>query len=246
MDRSVSVRTPESIAFSYELAGLGSRFLALAVDMALQALILAGIIWGLMLAASHLPKTASHSVSDSTAQSVGIAIIVAILFAIFFGYFIAFEAFWNGQTPGKKLLGIRVVRDGGYPIDVAGSFVRNLIRVGELALGFYALSAVVMLISPENKRLGDMAAGTLVVREERAASLTAIMHQTGAAQQRIAMLTDEEHAIIARFIARRGGMAAHYRRQLAYQIAERVRKRVSSDLQRLDDEDLLEKLNASS
>lgn len=220
--------------------------MALAVDMALQTLILAAIVWGLVLAASHLPKTSAHSISDSTAQSVGIAIVVAVLFVIFFGYFIAFEAFWNGQTPGKKLLGIRVVRDGGFPIDAAGSFVRNLIRVGELALGFYALSAVVMLISPENKRLGDMAAGTLVVREERAASLTAIIRQAGGEPQRIAMLTDEEHALIARFIARRSGMAAHYRRQLAYQIAERVRKRVSSDLQRLDDEELLEKLSASS
>lgn len=214
--------------------------------MALQALILAAIVWGLLLAASHLPKAGSHSFADSTAQSIAVAVVVAIVFVVFFGYFIAFEAFWNGQTPGKKLLGIRVVRDGGYPIDLAGSFIRNLIRIGEVALAFYALSAVVMLISPENKRLGDMAAGTLVVREERAASLTAIIAQADGAQARIAMLTDEEHALIARFIARRKGMADHYRRQLAYQIAERIRKRVSSDLQRLDDEELLERLNASS
>jgi uncharacterized RDD family membrane protein YckC len=245
MDRSISVRTPESIAFSYELAGLGSRFLALAVDMALQILLLVGIAYGITLAASHAPRTHAR-VSAGPAESFGIAVIVAILFVVFFGYFMALEAFWNGQTPGKKLLGIRVVRDGGYPLDPMGSLIRNLIRVGELALGFYAVSAVVTLLSPENKRLGDMAAGTIVVRDARVQSLTAILEQAEGEGHRIAMLSDEEHALISRFIARRKGMAPHYRRQLAFQIADRVRKRVSSDLQRLDDEDLLERLNASS
>lgn len=246
MDRSISVRTPESITFSYELAGLGSRFLALTIDLLLQVLILIGIFWAFYLLGSSAPKN-THETADKFVQSLVVAIIAAILFLVFFGYFIAFEAFWSGQTPGKKLLGIRVVRDGGYPLDLAGSFIRNLIRIGEMALAFYALSAVVSLLSPENKRLGDMAAGTIVVRDARAQSLTAILEQaeTGSAQ-RIAMLTDEEHALIARFMARRGDIAPQYRRALARQIAERVRKRVSSDLQRLDDEELLERLNASS
>ena len=89
---------------------------------------------------------------------------------LFFGYFIIFEALWNGQTPGKKALGIRVVRDGGYAIDFGASLVRNLIRVGELLIGTYTLSAVAMLLSPENKRLGDIAAGTIVVRDARLAA----------------------------------------------------------------------------
>lgn len=242
MDRSVSVRTPESIAFSYELAGLGSRFLALMVDMAIQFAVLAAIFAALVFIGSHTSHVRPAAV-DRLGDSIATAIVVATIFVVFFGYFIAFEAVWNGQTPGKKLLGIRVVRDGGYPIDAAGSFIRNVIRVGEAVLGFYALSAVVTLISAENKRLGDMAAGTIVVREERAPSLTAIMAQADGEQRRVAMLTDEEHALIARFIARRKGMAPHYRRELAAQIAQRIRSRVSSDLQRLDDEDLLEHLN---
>jgi uncharacterized RDD family membrane protein YckC len=247
MDRSISVRTPESIAFSYELAGLGSRFLALAVDMALQVLLLGGIFWALFFIGTHARSVpVARSFSDSTMHSLAVAMIVAILFLVFFAYFIVFEAFWNGLTPGKKMLGIRVVRDGGYPLDLAGSFIRNLVRIGEVALAFYAVSAVAALISPENKRLGDMAAGTIVVRDSRAQSLAAIVNQANGETQRISMLTDEEHALIARFIARRKGMAAQYRRQLAMRIADRVRKRVSSDLQRLDDEELLERLNASS
>jgi uncharacterized RDD family membrane protein YckC len=249
MDRSISVRTPESIAFSYELAGLGSRFLSLAVDMTLQLLVLAGILWGLFAIGSqaqHGPAQRTVVVSQGAVQSFTVAVIVTILFLVFFGYFILFEGFWNGQTPGKKLLGIRVVRDGGYPIDLGGSFIRNLVRVGEVALAFYAISAIAALLSSENKRLGDMAAGTIVVRDSRSQSLAAIVESANGETHRIALLTDEEHALIARFIARRGTMAERYRRNLAYQIADRVRKRVSSDLQRLDDEDLLERLNASS
>ena len=72
---------------------------------------------------------------------------------------------WNGQTPGKRALGIRVVRDGGFPVDAGASILRNIIRVIEMSLGFYVVSAIVMLVSPENKRAGDYAAGTIVVRD---------------------------------------------------------------------------------
>ncbi|HEU5480006.1 MAG TPA: RDD family protein, partial [Candidatus Tumulicola sp.] len=155
MDRNLDVRTPESIALTYELAGLGSRFLAVTIDMILQVVVLVSLIGGLALAASRIPAPAKHAVASSAekiGEALGIAILAAIVFLIFFGYFILFEAFWNGQTPGKKMLGIRVVRDGGYPVDFMASLVRNLIRVGELAIGSYALSAVAMLLSPENKR----------------------------------------------------------------------------------------------
>lgn len=246
MDRSISVRTPESIAFSYELAGLGSRFLAVAVDMALQLGVLLLIVWGLYLAGSHLPLgPVKASVPEKTAQALGFAILAVVIFLVFFGYFIAFETFRSGQTPGKKLLGIRVVRDGGYPIDIGGAFIRNLIRIGELGLGFYALSALSCLLSSENKRLGDIAAGTIVVRDARAQSLTAILRDAQEPPSRMPLLSEQEHALISRFIARRGQMAAQPRRTLASQIAQSVRKRVSRDLQLLDDEELLEKLNAA-
>lgn len=242
MDRSISVRTPESIAFSYELAGLGSRFLAVAVDMLVQGAILTGILFALLYIAAHVPD--SRKPAPSVGDSVGWAILIVIVFLVFFGYFVVFEGLWGGQTPGKKLLGIRVVRDGGYALDAGGSFIRNLIRIGEFALGFYAVSAVATLLSPENKRLGDMAAGTIVVREDRAQRLATILDRAGEDSPPIAMLTPDEHAIIARFIARRGGMDAYHRRNLASQIADRVRKRVPSDLQHLDDEDLLERINS--
>jgi uncharacterized RDD family membrane protein YckC len=246
MDRYVSVRTPESIAFSYELAGLGSRFLAVTVDMLIQSLILAGIIWGIFLIASHAPPAVPGARDYSAPESVGIAIIVAIIFLVYFGYFVAFEALWNGQTPGKKLLGIRVVRDGGFPVDFAAAAIRNLIRVGEMALGFYAISAVASIASPENKRLGDMAAGTIVVRDARTATLAAIRAASAAQPAaRTALLTDDEHALIDRFVTRRNTLAPDARRSIAMDLANRVRSRVSYDLQGLPDEELLRRLSDS-
>ena len=246
MDRTLRVRTPESIAFSYELAGLGSRFLAVSIDIALQILVVIGIVWALAYSYSHLPHSMVRAASRPTKieESLAYAFIAAIIFLIFFGYFIIFESFWNGQTPGKRLMGLRVVRDGGYPADFASIAIRNLIRVGEMTAGLYAISAIVALLSPENKRLGDMAAGTLVVRDARAAKLASLLGEESAAQ-RPAMLNDDERALIDRFVARRDGMAPGNRAVMAARIAERVRPRVSRDLQQLSDEELLTRLSAS-
>lgn len=242
MDRTLSVRTPESIAFSYELAGLGSRFLAVSVDMAIQTLIVIGIFAGAAAAASRTPARLAHG-----GGTEGVAIVVAVLFFVFFGYFIAFEAWSNGRTPGKRALGIRVVRDGGYPLDFGGSAIRNLVRVGEIALGFYAVSAVTTILNEQNKRLGDIAAGTIVIREERAAPLRASAGDAHApsGKRLSAMFSEEELALIDRFMSRRESLGESNRGRLAAQIAEMVRPRVSRDLQRLEDEVLLRYISDS-
>jgi uncharacterized RDD family membrane protein YckC len=245
MQRNVDVRTPESIALTYDLAGLGSRFLAVCIDQLAQIAVLVALGWGLVLWASHyhVAKHAAASADTKTVEALAVAILVAVVFTILFGYFIIFEGLWNGQTPGKKLLGIRVVRDGGYPIDMGASLVRNLIRVGEFIFGYYLLSAISTIVSPENKRLGDIAAGTIVVRDARLDVPTALNPDT---TQPIyaptAYLSGEERALVRRFLDRRDALAADRRQQLAAQLAGRVRDRVPNDLQRLDDESLLERL----
>jgi uncharacterized RDD family membrane protein YckC len=246
MQRNVDVRTPESIALTYELAGLGSRFLAVFIDLLVQLLVFGALITGLLVWATHLPAALKHPVhtaAEKTSEAIAIAILVVVIFAIFFGYFILFEGLWNGQTPGKKLLGIRVVRDGGYPIDMGAALVRNLIRVGEFILGYYLLSAISTVLSPENKRLGDIAAGTIVVRDARLTLPSALNPDT---TQPIyaptAYLSGEERALVKRFLDRRDALAVDRRQQLAAQLAARVRDRVPNDLQRLDDESLLERL----
>ncbi|MDQ2871574.1 MAG: RDD family protein [Candidatus Eremiobacteraeota bacterium] len=245
MDRSVSIRTPESIRFSYDLAGLGSRFLAVVLDLLVQLALIAALFWGLELLARHSPRVPVGRNGHGVAASVAEATVIAIVFIIFFGYFIAFEALWRGQTPGKRALRIRVVRDGGYPVDLGSSLIRNLVRVGEAALGFYAISAVSALMSEENKRLGDYAAGTIVVRDERAIHAREVAEAYAHPSAGFSMLTDEERALIARFCARRETMAPNYRHQAAGQIANLLRPRLSRDLQVLDDDELLSRLNAS-
>ena len=244
MDRTIDVRTPESIAFSYELAGLGSRFLALAVDQAIQLATLLAIFAGIILAGTRVTGRQTQAVmSEKAAESVAIAIIVVIVFAVLFGYFIVFEAVWNGQTPGKKLLGIRVVRDGGYPIDFGASLIRNLIRVGEQLIGYYILAAISAVISPENKRLGDLAAGTIVVRDARlTAPRSVIQHEDEPNYAPTTYLTGDERTLIKRFMERREALSLDRRKELAAQLAARVRDRVPADLARLDDEPLLERL----
>ena len=242
MDRSISVRTPESIAFSYELAGAGSRFLALAVDTAIQTVLLIAAFAGISWALSQV-SVSRERIGFST--SIGIAIAVTILFAVYFGYFIAFEALWNGQTPGKRLLGLRVVRDGGYPIDFGAAAIRNLVRVGEAAFGFYAISVASTLLSPLNKRLGDLAAGTIVVRDERTATLESIVAKTQTVSAPLGAIPDRDRILIDRFMTRRGGLARNVRALLAYRLADRVRPHVPADLRKLDDEDLLERVSGS-
>jgi uncharacterized RDD family membrane protein YckC len=245
VDRNVDVRTPESIAFNYELAGLGSRFLALVIDQVIQILVLLGIFYGIVSAALHVPT--GHGAIDTQAEKIASAVIIAaiivVVFTIFFGYFIIFETLWNGKTPGKWALSIRVVRDGGYSVDFGAAVIRNLIRVGEFALGYYALSALSMVLSPENKRLGDYAAGTIVVRESALA--LALPDRPGKTEPVYAptlYLSGEERALVKRFIERRDALASEQRHLLAGRLAARVRDRVPPELRELDDEALLERL----
>lgn len=242
MDRTLTVRTPESIAFAYELAGLGSRFLAVLADLAIQCIVLALVLWGIVALGSHAPRTPLPLAEERWAQSAAIALIIFIVFAIFFAYFIVFEAAWNGQTPGKRLVGIRVVRDGGYPVDFMGSLIRNLIRTVEFGLGFYALSAVVMLFSAENKRLGDYAAGTIVVRDARLAKPVF----TTAHPAQNWRLSAQERGLVARFMDRRAELLPQNREHLVHQIAALLRSRVAdSELMALDDETLIERVDSA-
>lgn len=245
MDRNVDVRTPESIAFNYELAGLGSRFLAVVIDQVIQILVLIAIFYGVFSAALRLPAT--HAAAGTQAEKVASALIIAavivVVFTIFFGYFIIFETLWNGKTPGKWALSIRVVRDGGYCVDFGAVLIRNVIRIGEFAFGYYALSALSAVLSPENKRLGDYAAGTIVVRES-ALKLSLPDHpaRTEPVYAPTLYLSGEERALVKRFIERRDALVPEQRTALAGRLAARVRDRVPAELRGLDDESLLERL----
>lgn len=245
MERNVTVRTPESIAFYYELAGLGSRFLAVAIDFVLQTAVVIAVI--LLLEWAQPGTTAlAHSlgVHDEAISAVEIGIAVFAVFLIYVGYFVAFETWWQGRTPGKRAIGIRVVRDGGYPITFMDAVIRNLIRVIEAALA-YLPSMVSALVSSQNKRLGDLAAGTIVVRDRSfevadpgrwSAADDAVASDTIAGLDRI---TDDEYALAERYVARSHMLDPTAAQVAARRIAGAIRPKLGEQAAELSDHDLL-------
>jgi len=236
VERSVEVRTGEAVAIRYELAGLGSRFLAVVVDGIAQVLILIGVL----LADSAWDATFRRMLPANLSAWTG-ALLVFVVFVVLIGWFIVFEIWWSGRTPGKRALGLRVVRDGGFPLDAGAAVIRNLVRLAELALGFYAISAISALISKENKRLGDYAAGTIVVRDRVVAPVDLEAYLARPARTETG-LREADRVLIERFLARRETLEPLARYDLARRIAQRVRPTLVATYANLDDESLLEYL----
>ena len=246
MERSVAVATGESVAFSYELAGLGSRFFAVVIDIAIQLAVVLALLLLLALVVNALPARAHVDVPSKLGRAVleGLGIVAAFL--LFFGYFILFEWLWHGRTPGKRIVGIRVVRDGGFPLDFGSAVVRNVIRILEFGLGLYAISAVSTLLSPRNRRLGDMAAGTLVVRDspfERAPDLPSYARND---DPLVRDLGFAERELIQRYAARRASLSHAARAKIAGEIAVVVRPQLAAPFDHLDDDALLMHLASTS
>jgi uncharacterized RDD family membrane protein YckC len=161
----LSIETPELVGIELPLAGIGSRCVALLVDSVVQGFTLAAFVVLILLLAVGLPRTAhaiNHTQSTDTAKWA-IAVVILIPFLLQWGYFTLFEAFWHGQTPGKRLLHLRVIQQSGRPIGLFESMGRNLIRIVDMVPGFYLVGALCIFTTRRQQRLGDMVAGTLVV-----------------------------------------------------------------------------------
>lgn len=248
MERTARIATGESVAFSYELAGVGSRFFAVFIDMALQLAVVVVLVLAFVLVTRTVPAAAHLAPAAKFGKAVLTAVAVAAGFVLFFGYFIIFEWRWQGRTPGKKVLGIRVVRDGGFPLDLTSSVIRNVVRLLELGVGLYALSAVATLLSPANRRFGDMAAGTIVIRDnrfERPLALVAV-EEREVDDPLVAGLTLAQRDLVRRYALRRAALAPEYRTAVAAEIAAGVRPRLSMPFDHLDDDDLLGHLAATA
>ena len=241
MERTIDVATGESVAFTYELAGLGSRFLAVFVDLTIQIAVALAAIFGL----AWLGRGGSGAARGSPEiERIGYAIALGLiyfgLFMLFDGYFILFEWLWGGRTPGKRLVGIRVVRDGGFPVDFVSSVIRNVVRILEFALGFYAISAFSALLSPRNRRLGDLAAGTIVVRDERyAGTLVPPEGDRTEYDPVVRDLSTEQCDLIRRYDARRAALSRKARAEIASAIASGIRPKLGASYAHLDDDALL-------
>jgi uncharacterized RDD family membrane protein YckC len=163
---SVRIETPEQIDFDLEVAGPGSRFVAQLIDWIIKWLVLLGIGLAALFAIVAMHGNGPEAWPIAM-QNLVIAVTITFAFAFFFGYDIYYEGQCNGQTPGKSHAGIRVVRDTGGPIDAKAAAIRNVVGLADFLPGLYLLGGVTMLLNSRAQRLGDLAAGTIVIREPR-------------------------------------------------------------------------------
>jgi uncharacterized RDD family membrane protein YckC len=221
----LTIETPEQTSLEFPLAGIGSRFLAVALDTLLQFAVY--IVLGLIAA-----LVASFSVAGNLGKQWGIAILIFIAFTIQFGYFALFETLWNGQTPGKRWTHLRVIQDSGRPINAYDATLRNLLRIVDSLPSLYAIGVVTMLISPENKRVGDYAAGTVVVHEKPLQGVGSIWSVAASPSQALpaipsAQLSLDELQLVETFFERRMSLDPEVRRSMARQIAQRLGERLN-------------------
>jgi len=155
----LSIETPELVDIEMPLAGIGSRFIALLIDT---------LIWFAALFLLFLIFWAISPAMEAFSQisyQWQVAIWVFVLFLFNWGYFTLFEAFNNGRTPGKRIARIRVIQRSGRPIGLFESMARNFVRYIDQIPFFYAVGVITMFVTRQHQRLGDLAAGTLVVRD---------------------------------------------------------------------------------
>jgi uncharacterized RDD family membrane protein YckC len=230
----LSIDTPELVAIELPLAGIGSRFIALMVDYLICG---AALLFLLLVFAVILPGILAFS---KISAQWATAFIILLLFLLQWGYFTLFEAFWNGRTPGKRVARIRVIQRSGRAIGLFESMARNLVRYVDQIPFFYAVGVITMFSTKQHQRLGDLAAGTLVVRdrEEEAPLWGESGARTFTAQSfsvntpapephfavtlpatGIAKLSTADLEVLEGFLSRRLDMSLETRRTLAQRIA---------------------------
>jgi uncharacterized RDD family membrane protein YckC len=161
------IETPERVPLHFALASIGNRFLACAIDHTFQALVLVLIIVTGLIIANVSSSTLENTLSS--APKWVYAVMIILVFLTFSGYFAFFEWIWSGQTPGKRWMKLRVIREDGRPITFWEASVRNLIRALDMMPApFYSIGLISVFVTGRDQRVGDMVAGTVVVREREA------------------------------------------------------------------------------
>ena len=216
------VITTEKVPFSYRVAGIGSRFLAWFIDAALIVLLdFVGMMAG--------------SILDAARPGVGTALIYLWIFGVLWGYFLVFEWLWRGHTPGKRLMGIRVIQWRGTGIAFYQAAVRNIVRMVDSLPFFYAVGIVVAACNRLQRRLGDFAAGTLVVHVERKAKPIQTLYDSSAgaglpeaslARHRLAQLNREQKQTLLDLCLRKDQLRVQDRARLFSAVADYFQSRL--------------------
>jgi uncharacterized RDD family membrane protein YckC len=235
LDDQITLATPEGVELQVVLAGLGSRFIAGALDLAIQvvAIVILAVITGLFGGGLHGALTAAFVLGS---------------FVIWFFYPVLFEVLNAGRTPGKLAGHLRVVRSSGAPVDLTASAIRNLMRAIDGLTLLYVPTMIGIAVTRKHQRPGDLAAGTVVIRDDplrRIASAEPAeewVHESDGWDA--SAVTTEEMAAVRRFLERRETIDYASRRDLAVRLAHGLRPKVSGPTGELEPERFLEALAA--
>lgn len=215
------IDTPEQIALELPLAGIGSRFLALAIDTLIQS-----VVYLITAFVFLFTVPVGFSVVTFLPRLLGPALAIFVLFAVYWGYFAFFEAIWKGQTPGKRYAGIRVIKESGRPINTFEAVGRNLMRAVDGLPGIYGVGLVCMMCNQQSRRLGDFVAGTVVVHEKPTEEVRPSWNtsdQGATSTPGLAQVTPEELVLIETYLHRRWDLDKHVRLDTAIKIADRIK-----------------------
>ncbi len=219
-----TIDTPEQLRLDFVIAGIGSRFLAIAIDTLIQT--------GIFIASFIVLGLGGLAFASGGAGNgiwVG-AIFVFTAFLILYGYFAIFEILWNGQTPGKRTMGIRVIKESGRPLTAGETIGRNLMRIVDQLPGFYAIGIAAAVLNSRNMRLGDMLTGAIVVRESSLAALRPAWQTATTSPQEPLLgacgLSAEDLALIDSFLNRRSELSVDVRVRMARQILAKLQAKL--------------------
>jgi uncharacterized RDD family membrane protein YckC len=220
--------TPESVELEFTLAGIGSRALALIIDYHILGLMIA-LVLTTWLTISYQIETFWKQIFGEKFYLWTTAITFLIIFAVYAGYFVFFETLWQGQTPGKRIAKIRVVRDDGRPVGLQQTTLRALLRPFD-ELSF--IGALLIIFNRKEKRLGDLVAGTIVIQTQTVTILEkqklVLSESANSASNKILETADlssmlpDDFAVIREYLVRRHIMSKKARATLASELTQQV------------------------
>lgn len=238
--QTVTIETPEHVELQFLLAGIGTRFLAYLVDRTIQLGLIAWMIVAGLVVLGFFGAVEPFSVLLTRMRgALGqwlIALAILAYGVTTIGYFILFEYIWSGRTPGKRSQQIRVIRNDGRPVSFFDSAVRNILRFVDIVASVYPIGLVFMFLDSRQRRLGDMAGGTLVVVERRRADPSIPVASSAAGELDpeldpiVAHMTPQDYYLVVKFHARREGLDPEPRKDVAKAIGARIYGRTGRTL----------------
>jgi uncharacterized RDD family membrane protein YckC len=243
LDR-LDIDTPEQISLELPLAGIGSRFLALTLDSLIQVgVVIVLIVMGWIVSVSY--SELSGAADKFFSETVGTIVLVLVPFCLYWGYFAFFEILWQGQTPGKRVAGLRVIHQTGRPMTAVECIGRNLIRAIDMQpIGIYAVGLICMMCNKQNRRVGDFVVGTIVVHDKALDSVSPSWGSKSPAapiQPELRKLSSDELVLIEAYLNRRYDLEPTVRFMTAQRIVAMISERLgTSKPPELRDDDFLE------